>query len=227
MENKVLLITIDGPAGSGKTTVSKILAGKLGYIYVDTGALYRGIAYEARENDIDPDDTEGVRSLLSHIELKFVMKDEGLRLMSGEKDISDVIRTPEISMLASRISAKPEVRAFLLDLQRQMGRGKRAVFEGRDMGTVIFPDADIKVFLQASNAERALRRYKELSGFSDQTLEQVREDMEKRDHNDATRNVAPLKPADDAVHIDSTDLPVEEVVKKILTVIDRHDRKTG
>lgn len=227
MKNKPLLITIDGPAGSGKTTVSKILARKLGYKYIDTGALYRGIAFEAKEKNIDPDDIEGVHRLLNDIDLKFVMKDDGLRLMSGEKDISDFIRTPEMSMLASRISAKPEVRAFLLDLQRQMGRQKKAVFEGRDMGTVVFPDADVKFFLKASNEERALRRYRELSDSSNQTLEQVREDMEKRDYNDATRTVAPLKPADDAVHIDSTALPIEGVVEKIMTIINSSDRNAG
>ncbi len=223
MGNRSLLITIDGPAGSGKTTVSKILAQKLGYKYIDTGALYRGIALEAKEKGIDSEDKEGVAHLLKQIDLKFIIKDSQLCLFSGQKDITDLIRTPDMSMLASRISAKLKVRGFLLDLQRQMGQEKKAVFEGRDMGTVVFPGADVKFFLKASHEKRAMRRYRELVAFSDQTLEEVKKDMEKRDFNDSTRTVAPLKPADDAIHIDSTNISAKEVVEKMLAIVTQAD----
>ncbi len=224
MENRSLLITIDGPAGSGKTTVSKMLAQKLGYKYIDTGALYRGIAFEVKENGTDSENREVIVQLLSHIDLKFIAKDGLLRLFSGQKDITDFIRTPDMSMLASGISAKPEVREFLLDLQRQMGQEKKAVFEGRDMGTVVFPDADVKFFLKASHEERAVRRYNELAASSDQTFEEVKDDMEKRDFNDSTRAVAPLKPAEDAIYIDSTRISAKEVVEKMLAIITMSDQ---
>ncbi len=213
---KKLLITIDGPAGSGKTTVSRNLAEKLGYIYVDTGALYRGVAHEARQNGISPDDDAGLERLCAHIRLRVIKTDAGTRLYSGDTDISDRIRTPEISMMASAVSARPVVRQALLDIQRQLGAGKNAVFEGRDMGTVVFPDADIKFFLTANLNTRAMRRYKEFSEETNQAFEEVAADMKKRDENDASRDVAPLKPADDAVFIDSTNLSVEAVVAEMM-----------
>jgi cytidylate kinase len=209
---KKLLITIDGPAGAGKTTVSRALADRLGYRYIDTGALYRGVALAAQIRGVDPQDEDDLKQLCSNLDLSFVRKKEGLGLFLNGEDISDRIRSPEITMLASAVSARPVVREFLLDLQKDLGREKAAVFEGRDMGTVVFPDADLKFFLDASARTRAHRRYAEQKSKSSQTLDEVERDIQRRDHNDSTREVAPLKPAPDAIVIDSTGMSVGEVV---------------
>jgi cytidylate kinase len=213
---KKLLITIDGPAGAGKTTVSRMLADRLGYRYIDTGALYRGVAYEVQSQGVDPKSETALADLCRRLQFSFKTEAKGLRLYCGGTDISDRIRTPEISMLASSVSAMAVVRECLLDVQRDIGRRKEAVFEGRDMGTVVFPAADVKFFLNASLTTRALRRYEELKSESDQSLDTVEKDMQRRDTNDSTRSLAPLKPADDAIVIDSTDLSVEEVVDQML-----------
>lgn len=216
---KDLIITIDGPAGAGKTTTSRILARHLNYQYVDTGALYRGVAFEARRESIDPNDNVGLKNLCGKLALKFIQNDQGVRLISNASDITDQIRTPEISMLASAVSANPEVRRYLLDVQREMGKKKRAVFEGRDMGTVVFPGADVKFFLHASLQARARRRFTELGSASSQQIEEVEKDMRRRDKNDSSRQIAPLKPAEDAIIIDSTEIPVDEVVELMLSHI--------
>ena len=220
---KKLLITIDGPAGAGKTTLSRLLADRLGYRYIDTGALYRGVAYEVKQQNIDPENEAELANLCGRLQLCFKTDEQGLRLYSGEKDISDYIRTPEISMLASAVSAKSVVREYLLDVQRDIGHQKAAVFEGRDMGTVVFPKADVKFFLDASSKTRALRRYQELESNSDQTLDEVEKDMHRRDTNDSTRSLAPLKPADDAIRIDSTNLSIQEVVGLMLAHISKKE----
>ncbi|MBT3312557.1 MAG: (d)CMP kinase [Desulfobacterales bacterium] len=219
---KKLVVTIDGPAGAGKTTTSKKLAELLGYRYIDTGALYRGIAYEVREKNIDPENAKSLEELCSSIKLNLINNHKGLRIISGNMDISDYIRTPEISMLASAVSAKPVVREFLLELQREMGREKNAVFEGRDMGTIVFPEAEVKFFLSASDKARALRRYLELCEISPQTLEEVERDMILRDKNDSSRVLAPLKPAEDAIIIDATDLSIDQVINLMLTHINNY-----
>ncbi len=218
---KKFLITIDGPAGAGKTSVSRALAERLGYQYIDTGALYRGVAYEVRNQDIDPENESELAALCNRLQLAFKEKSSQLRLYSDDVDISDQIRTPEISMLASAVSAKSVVREYLLDVQRAIGRQKAAVFEGRDMGTVVFPAADVKFFLDASSQTRAQRRYDELKSKSSQTLKQVEKDMQHRDNNDRSRSLAPLKPADDAILIDSTDLTLREVVDTMMAHIAR------
>ena len=216
---KKLLITIDGPAGAGKTTVSRRLAEALGYAYVDTGALYRGVAYAARQQGIAPEDDKAMAHLCAALRLEVGPTTAGSRLYADGVDISDSIRSPEMSMMASAVSARPVVREALLSIQRRLGAKKNAVFEGRDMGTVVFPEADIKFFLTAEIAVRARRRYRELAGAADQDLEAVTADMARRDENDAARDVAPLKPAADALIIDSGELSVEGVVEEMIKVV--------
>jgi cytidylate kinase len=216
--DRPLLITIDGPAGAGKTTVSKLLAVRLGYRYLDTGALYRGVARAAQTAGIAADDDNALADLCSRINLDLEEGDNGLRLLLDGLDITDQIRTPEISMLASAVSARPVVRTFLLQTQRVLGLKKKAVVEGRDMGTVVFPDADVKFYLSADPRIRARRRFAELSGgaASGITLQDVEKDLRRRDYDDSTRAVAPLRPAADAVHIDATHLGIDEVVETML-----------
>lgn len=219
MGNKKLLITIDGPAGAGKTSVSRLLAARLGYTYVDTGALYRGIALEARQRGISSNDDDGLAQLCGAMTLGFISDGSGSRLLVNGTDVTDRIRTPEISMLASAISARPVVRTFLLDVQRRMGAARAAVFEGRDMGTVVFPEADLKFFLDASPKIRALRRFRELAKDPAVTLEKVEKEMIRRDENDSSRAVAPLRPAEDAIRIDSTDKTLDGVIDEMMTWI--------
>jgi CMP/dCMP kinase len=217
---KKLLITIDGPAGAGKTTVSRMLADRLGYRYIDTGALYRGVALAVQSQGVDPESDAALASLCSRLELRLDLNNMGLRLVLNGEDVTDRIRSSEVAMLASKVSAKPVVRQYLLELQRKLGREKAAVFEGRDMGTVVFPAADVKFFLDASTKTRALRRFEEFKSQSGQTLEEVERDIQQRDNNDSTRRTAPLKPASDAIIIDSTDLSAEQVVEAMLSHID-------
>ena len=216
---KPLLIAIDGPAGAGKTTVSRMLAERLGYRYLDSGALYRAIALKALESGMTVENADGEKSLEDlclDLDLRFETMDGGTRLISGGDDVTDRIRTPEVTQMASAISAKPVVRAALFQLQRDIGCQKGVVAEGRDMGTVVFPDADVKFFLDASADARALRRFEEMKGKSSLTLEQVREQMIQRDSDDASRSLSPLKAADDAVRIDSTRYSARQVVEQML-----------
>ncbi len=214
---KSLLITIDGPAGAGKTTVSRNLANRLGYRYLDTGALYRAVAFKVIENKVSSD--HDLEELCRKLTINFVQRDGVFRLFCNGEDVTDKIRTEKISMMASKISAKPVVRKALLSLQREIGEKKNVVAEGRDMGTVVFPDADIKFFLDASVETRALRRFNELELRSSQTLSQVEIQIRKRDKNDSSRDVAPLKAAHDAITINSTTLSAEQVVEKMLQYI--------
>ncbi len=213
---KGLIVTIDGPAGAGKTTVSRRLAMALNYRYVDTGALYRAVALAACEHGVRADDPDGLAAVCRDLTLAFVTDENGSRLLSNGSDVTERLRTPEITMAASASSAIPAVRSYLLGVQRAIGREKNAVFEGRDMGTVVFPGAEIKFFLDASEETRALRRHREYIGKTDQSLKDVAKDMRKRDQNDSSRELAPLRPADDAVRIDATRLSVAQVVGKMM-----------
>jgi CMP/dCMP kinase len=214
---KSLLITIDGPAGAGKTTVSRSLARKIGYRYLDTGALYRAVALKVIENKVSSD--RDLEKLCQDLSINFIHENGVFRLFCNGEDVTDRIRTNEISMMASKISAKPVVRKALLNLQREIGEKKDVIAEGRDMGTVVFPDADIKFFLDASTKTRAVRRYQEIGLQSSQTLKQVEEQIIKRDKNDSSRELAPLKAAPDAIMIDSTKFSVEQVVEQMLKYI--------
>ena len=212
---KPILITIDGPAGAGKTTVSRMLAAAIGYKYIDTGALYRAVALSARRAGVSSEDDDGLAQVCRGLELVFDQTEAGTRLLSNREDVSGLIRTPEMSMLASTVSARPAVREYLLAVQKKMGRAKEAVFEGRDMGTVVFPDAEVKFFLDASPRVRAERRFREMLPTPSVTLEQVENDIIRRDRNDSTRAIAPLMPAQDAVIIDSSEISIVKVVEKM------------
>ncbi len=214
------IITIDGPAGAGKTTVSKLLSKKLGIIYVDTGAIYRGVAYEIKKENIEWENDAVLGKFLKRLDLNFIKKKGSLVLISSGRDISKFIRTPEISMLASSSSAKPQVRAALLDIQRKIAKREDAVFEGRDMGTVVFPEAEYKFYLFADLTVRAKRRYDEMPDKT-KNINRVEQEMQTRDSNDSSRETAPLKPAGDAIEIDSTFLSIEQVVEKMLKIIEK------
>jgi len=219
--NKIMdrrIITIDGPAGAGKTTVSKALARELGCVYVDTGALYRAVAFEIRCQHINWEDSAQLERFLACLELDFVMEGREPVLTSSGRDISAYIRTNEISMLASATSAVPQVRKALLGIQKSIARERDAVFEGRDMGTAVFPDASYKFFLAADVNVRARRRFEE-SNASGISFEKILEDMVKRDSDDTRRAVSPLKQAPDAVLIDATALDVSQVVEKMKRII--------
>jgi cytidylate kinase len=209
------IITIDGPAGAGKTTVSRLLAKKLGCVRVDTGALYRAVAFEIDRQAVPWQNDDALEAFLSGLDLNVVLENEEMRVLSSGRDITSFIRTPEITMLASATSARPAVRAVLLDIQRRIAHQQDAVFEGRDMGTVVFPDATAKFFLKADLAVRAKRRFNEIPD-PETDLARITADMAARDDQDARRTQAPLKPAPDAVLIDSSRLTAVQVVDEML-----------
>lgn len=216
-----IAIALDGPAGAGKSTIARRAASELNYIYVDTGALYRSIALAALKKGIEPGDAAEAEKLLPEItvDLAFNGNGEQIVLLNGE-NVSADIRTPEVSMAASKISAIPAVRAFLLDLQRGMAKTHNVIMDGRDIGTVVLPDAQVKIFLTASPEARAGRRYKELvEKGMDVNFEEILQDVITRDYNDSHRETAPLKPAPDSVTVDTTELDFEQSVEKIISVI--------
>ncbi len=213
-------IALDGPSGAGKSTVAKALAKRLGIIYVDTGALYRTIGLYVKRKGVDKEDKEGVISCLSEIDLNMqFINGEQIITLNGER-VGDNIRTGEIAMYASKVSAIPEVRAFLLNTQRDIASKNSVVMDGRDIGTVILPDAEVKVFMTASPEARAERRYKELiAKGEDCTLESVLADIIQRDKNDSTRQTAPCVPAEDAVLFDNSGYDVEGSVDRVIEII--------
>lgn len=217
MIQKRLIITIDGPAGAGKSTVSKMLAKKLEYIYLDTGSLYRALAYKALKNRTILDDVSGLNSLCSEISIALKNIDGQMKVYVDGEDVGDKIRTEEVGLVASQISAFPVVRQRLLDLQREAGAEGGIVTEGRDMGSVVFPHADYKFYLDADIEERIKRRHKELLEKGDSPeFQSVQKDMLIRDKQDSKREIAPLKPTSSSIIIDSTKLSVLEVVEEII-----------
>lgn len=214
-------VAIDGPAGAGKSTVARAAAQKLGYIYVDTGALYRAVGVYCLRNSIVTTDVDGVGAILKDItvELKFI---DGVQhvFLNGD-DVSTEIRLPEASMAASNVSAIPSVRAFLFDLQRDIAAKNNCLMDGRDIGTVVLPNAQVKIFLTADPEERAMRRYKELiEKGSNVTFEEVLEDLKVRDYNDSHREIAPLKPAEDSIIINTTGMTLEESIATIVKTVE-------
>lgn len=213
-------VAIDGPAGAGKSTIAKAVAKKLGFIYVDTGALYRTIALNAVRNGV-ADDRDGIVKMLDNTDVKLGFSDDGTQCvyLNGE-DVSSLIRTPEISMGASKVSAIPEVRAFLLDLQRDIAKENDVIMDGRDIATVVLPIANVKIFLFASPECRAQRRYKELIEKGENvTFDEVLSDVNQRDYQDSHREIAPLKPTDESVMADTSALTLEESTELIINII--------
>lgn len=216
----MIAIAIDGPAGAGKSTIAKTLAKELGFVYVDTGALYRTIGLHAMEEGTDPKDGAGVIATLASADISLAYEGGTQHVYLNGRDVSEAIRTPEASMAASAVSAVPEVRAFLFDLQRDMAKKQNIIMDGRDIGTVVLPNADLKIFLTATPEERAKRRYKELTEKGMQVeYDSILKEIIQRDHNDSTRAVAPLKQAEDAVLVDTSALDLEESVAALNAIV--------
>ena len=215
---EILRIAVDGPSGAGKSTIAKAIAKKLNIDYIDTGAMYRAVGYKMLKKGVALTDLEGLEKMLETTEIDF---SEGNIYLDGEI-VNDYIRTPEISKQASDCSAIGMVRKKLVDLQQKMGEAKSVIMDGRDIGTVVFPDAEFKFFITASAEERARRRYEELiAKGQDVTLEQVLTDLNTRDHNDSTREITPLRKADDAVEVDTTAMNIEEVVNYVCGLMNK------
>ena len=218
-------IAIDGPAGAGKSTIARSLAAKLGYIYVDTGALYRAVGVNAMRAGLDTKNAEQVTSILGSTKVSLRFVDGEQRVFLGDEDVSLAIRTPEASMAASNVSAIPAVREFLFDLQRNIAKENNCLMDGRDIGTVVLPDAQVKIFLTASAEVRAKRRYDELlaKGMKAE-YNKVLEEMIQRDYQDSHRAIAPLKQAEDAVLVDTSEMNLEQVLEALETIV---KEKTG
>ncbi len=218
--SKKIIVAIDGPSGAGKSTVSKRLADELGYIYIDTGAMYRAIGWKVRKEGLDPVEDPGLRALCERTDVTLRQGGKELRVYVDGEDVTGLIRTPEMSMTASAVSAQPCVRARLLELQRELGKGGGVVLEGRDIGTVVFPGAQAKFFLVADIRERARRRFAELSAKGEAVdFERTLEEVIKRDYDDSHRDIAPLVKADDAVVLDTTHMDIEEVVRSMMAAV--------
>ena len=222
----MIRIAIDGPGGAGKSSLAKAVASRLGIIYVDTGALYRTIGYYMVSHGIDPKDADAVSGALADftLELKFIDGNQVI-LLNGE-NVNGLIRTPEMSMAASNVSAIKEVRDYLLNTQKSIAKQHSVIMDGRDIGTVILPEAEVKIFLTASPAARAKRRYEELKAKGQEvSYEQVYTEMVERDKNDSTRDIAPCIPAKDAIHLDNSDMTPEETVEAVVEIINKAKKK--
>lgn len=218
---KYISAGIDGPAGAGKSSVSKAVAGKLGFVYIDTGAMYRAAALFAMNNGIDiVNERERLISNLDRLDIAIKYTDDGQRVFLDDADVSEAIRTPEVSVGASDIAVIPEVREKLVAMQREMAKHDNVIMDGRDICTVVLPDADVKIFLTASVEERAKRRYKEMTEKGmDADFEEIKRDIEYRDKNDSERDASPLKIAEGAAVVDTTGMTFDEVVEKLTGMI--------
>ena len=221
-DKRKIIVAIDGPSGAGKSTVSKLLAKELGYIYVDTGAMYRAIGLKAMREGVKAEEGGELSDLCAKTEVSLLQDGGRLRVLLDGRDVSEAIRTPEMSMMASAVSAQPCVRARLLELQRALGRGGGVVLEGRDIGTVVFPEAEAKFYLDADPVKRAERRWLELRAKGlDVDLERTIEEVHERDYADSHRAIAPLKKAAGAVVVDSTKMTIDEVVRAMKDIVEK------
>jgi cytidylate kinase len=219
----MIRIAIDGPGGAGKSSLAKAVAKKLGIIYVDTGAMYRTVGLYAVRKGVSTTDAESLKILINEIDIDAEIKNGEQLIYLNKEDVTGLIRTPEISMAASNVSAVPEVRAKLVDMQRKLAESKSVIMDGRDIGTVVLPNADTKIFLDASAEARAKRRYDELIAKKQEvTFEDVYNDLVQRDKNDSTRAASPLKKADDAIVLDTTNLTLEQVVDEAIKIINKN-----
>ena len=213
-------VAIDGPAGAGKSTISRRAAKNVGFIYVDTGALYRAVGLSAMEYKIDLKDSKRLKAFLLDTKINLEFRNGEQHVLLNGSDVSDLIRTPEVSMMASKISAFPAVREFLFDLQQSLAKLHNVVMDGRDIGTVVLPHAQVKIYLTASSMVRAKRRYDELTAKGEScNLEKIRQDIEDRDYRDMHREVSPLVQAEDAVLVESSDMTIEQVVEAITKLV--------
>ncbi len=219
-KGKKLVIAIDGPSGAGKSTASRLLAKRLGYTYIDSGAMYRAIGWKAKREGVDPADEQALTDLCSRTNISIKKDNDDPRIFADGVDVSDAIRTPEMGMMASAVSKSRVVRARLLAIQRKLGSQGGVVMDGRDIGTVIFPGADVKFYLDASAEERGRRRFRELRAKSqDVDLERITREIEERDRQDSGREIAPLRQAADALFIDSSRMSIDEVINKMLAEV--------
>ena len=217
----MISIAIDGPSGAGKSTLARSAAAKLGYLYVDTGAIYRTIGLYAYEADIDPKNEAAVLAVLPELDIQLTHGEDGLQhMILNDCDVTDAIRLPHISLCASAVSAHAGVRTYLLEMQRQLARTHNVIMDGRDIGTVVLPDADVKIFLTASAGARAVRRMKELEQRgTPEPYEKILQEIQQRDYDDSHRAAAPLKQAEDAVLLDTTELDFHESEEALLAII--------
>lgn len=210
-------VALDGPAGAGKSTIARLTARALGYIYVDTGAMYRAITWKMLQNRLDPEETGEIARLAENTRIELIPGQDGQRVLADGEDVTEALRTPEVNSNVSKVSQIPRVRELLVAKQKQMAENKGVVMDGRDIGTHVLPNAEVKIFLTASVKERAERRYRELMSSGQKiSLEQLEKDIALRDKMDTEREISPLKQAPDAVLIDSTDMSIPEVVEAIL-----------
>lgn len=215
-----MIIAIDGPAGAGKSTIAKLIAKQLGLVYIDTGAMYRAVGLKAKRNNIACSEQEKIEEMLKNTEVELKNENGATAVYLDGENVSTEIRLPEISRMASDISAVPAVRYAMVEMQRSMANKTDTILDGRDIGTFVLPNADVKIFLTASVEERAERRYKELIARGENVKrEDVRSDIEKRDYNDSHRALAPLKKADDATEVDTTGMTIDQVCEKIISLV--------
>lgn len=218
-------IAIDGPAGAGKSTIAKKVAGQLGFIYVDTGAMYRAMALFLMNENIDPEDTEGINAKCKEADITIRYENGEQVVYLNKENVNGMIRTQQVSNMASHTSANPNVRKKLVELQQKLAADADVVMDGRDIGTCVLPDAEVKIFLTASSRVRAERRYKELLAKGEECdIDVIEKEITLRDHQDMTREISPLKPADDAVFVDSSYMTIEEVADMIIDMV---EKKTG